>query len=75
MTEIKKRKGYKTVAQQMEADKRYRQKNKESNAYKTARRVAKSFILTKATSADLDDGVKFIDERRQILKDLDEKKA
>ena len=67
MTE-KKRRGYKTIEQQVAANKRYREKNKEDNAYKTARRVAKSFILTKATNEDLDNLEVFIETRREELK-------
>lgn len=67
MTETK-RKGYATVEQQMAANKRYREKNKEDNAYKTARRVAKSFIITKATNEDLDNLEVFIETRREELK-------
>ncbi len=48
-----KRKGYATEAGQAEANKRYRDKNKEHRNYLSARSGARSFIRNKAKKEDL----------------------
>ena len=53
MTE--KRKGYATKEGQAEANKRYREKNKEHRNYLSARSGARSFIRNKATLEDLNE--------------------
>ena len=63
------RKGYTTIEQQLEADKRYRKKNKEHRNYLSARSSAKSFIRNKATSEDIEDLRYLLDDRESTLKD------
>ena len=67
MTET--RKGYTTIEQQLEADKRYRKKNKEHRNYLSARSSAKSFIRNKATLEDLEDLRCLLCDRESTLKD------
>lgn len=47
------RKGY-NREKKAAADKRYRERNKESNAYSVAKSTTKSFILNKCTKEDLE---------------------
>lgn len=55
MEDTKKRKGYKNIEDQLEADKRWIEKNKEHRNYLSKRGVARSFIRNNATKEDLDD--------------------
>lgn len=64
-----KRKGYATVEAQMEADQRWRAKNKEHRNYLSARGVARGFIRNQATSEDLDELEGLIKDRREQLKE------
>lgn len=66
--EDKTRKGYATMEQQMEADKRWREKNRERSNYIGARGSARSFIRRKATLEDLDELENLIADRREALK-------
>lgn len=50
-----------------EADKRWREKNKEHNRYLTYRRTARMFIRDHAKSEDLDELEELIKERRKQL--------
>lgn len=56
-----------------EADARWRDKNRERVNYMRARRGAKSFILTKATSEDLQEIEGFIEERKKYLEKNEKK--
>ncbi|UMY67847.1 hypothetical protein ML603_08175 [Streptococcus dysgalactiae subsp. equisimilis] len=67
MTEDKKRKGYSTIEKQMEADKRYREKNKEKTRIRSYFRTARSFIRNHATTNDLDELTNEINKRREEL--------
>ena len=62
-----KRKGYATIEQQIEADKRYREKNKEHRNYLSARSGARSFISNKATIDDLTELESLIKKRKDEL--------
>ncbi|NEW63481.1 hypothetical protein GMA11_08855 [Granulicatella sp. zg-ZJ] len=66
MTE--KRKGYKDIQQQVEADKRWNEKNREHRNYLTDRGKARSFIRNKATQEDLNELKILIQEREEQLK-------
>ncbi|MBS4750587.1 hypothetical protein KG091_05810 [Carnobacteriaceae bacterium zg-ZUI78] len=66
MTE--KRKGYKDIQQQVEADKRWNEKNREHRNYLTYRGTARSFIRNKATQEDLNELKILIQEREEQLK-------
>ncbi len=64
--EIKKRRGYKTVEQQIEANKRYLKNNplaKEKAKKRTAKSQAKKFIKEMATIEELEELKKMIEER------------
>ena len=58
-----KRKGYSTQEGQAEANKRYREKNKEHRNYLSARSGARSFIRNKATLDDLNELADLIKKR------------
>ena len=62
-----KRKGYATIGQQIEADKRYREKNKEHRNYLSARSGARSFIRNKATLDDLNELADLIQKQKGII--------
>lgn len=64
---MEKRKGYTTVEQQMEADKRWAEKNKEHRRYLSARGAARSFIRNRATLEDLEELRGMIEEREKEL--------
>ncbi|MBS4761702.1 hypothetical protein KG089_03120 [Carnobacteriaceae bacterium zg-ZUI252] len=53
MTE--KRKGYKDIQQQLEANKRWNEKNREHRNYLNDRSKARNFIRNKATQEDLNE--------------------
>ena len=63
-----KRKGYKTIEQQLEADKRWIEKNREHRNYLGGRSAARSFIRNKATNDDLDELINLIEKRREEIK-------
>ena len=63
----KKRKGYATQEGQAEANKRYREKNKEHRNYLSARSGARSFIRNKATLDDLNELADLIKKRKDEL--------
>ena len=65
MTE--KRKGYATKEGQAEANKRYRDKNKEHRNYLSSRSATRSFINNKATIDDLTELESLIKERKDEL--------
>ena len=65
MTE--KRKGYATQEGQAEANKRYRDKNKEHRNYLSSRSAARSFIRNKATIDDLTELESLIQKRKDEL--------
>ena len=65
MTE--KRKGYATQEGQAEANKRYRDKNKEHRNYLSSRGAARSFINNKATIDDLTELESLIQKRKDEL--------
>lgn len=65
MTE--KRKGYVTKEGQVEANKRYRDKNKEHRNYLSARSGARSFIRNKATLDDLNELADLIQKQKGII--------
>ena len=65
MTE--KRKGYATQKGQAEANKRYRDKNKEHRNYLSSRSSARSFINNKATIDDLTELESLIQKRKDEL--------
>lgn len=65
MTE--KRKGYATQEGQAEANKRYRDKNKEHRNYLSSRSSARSFIKNKATIDDLTELKNLIQKRKDEL--------
>ncbi|HEL0676271.1 hypothetical protein KCL43_08015 [Streptococcus equi subsp. zooepidemicus] len=67
MPESKKRKGYATVEKQMEANRRYREKNKEQTRIRSYFRTARSFIKNHATEKDLDELSAEIDKKRAKL--------
>ena len=62
-----KRKGYATQEGQAEANKRYREKNKEHRNYLSARSGARSFIRNKATIDDLAELESLIQKRKNEL--------
>lgn len=62
-----KRKGYATQEGQMEANKRYREKNKEHRNYLSARSGARSFIRNKATLDDLNELADLIQKQKGII--------
>ena len=68
MTKETKRKGYATKEAQAEADKRWREKNKEHRNYLTYRGTARSFIRNKATKEDLEELKQLISEREKSFK-------
>ena len=51
----KKRKGYKEISKQLEADKRWIEKNKEHRNYLSRRSNARGFIRTLAKKEDLEE--------------------
>ena len=59
-----KRKGYSTQEGQAEANKRYREKNKEHRNYLSARSASRSFINNKATIDDLTELESLIKKRK-----------
>lgn len=61
------RKGYKTIEEQMEANKRWREKNKERSRYLSLRSSAKSFIRNKATLEDLEELRELMEIRKDSL--------
>ena len=61
--EKKKRKGYKDISKQLEADKRWIAKNKEHRNYLTKRSHARSFIRNLAKKEDLTELQNLIDEK------------
>lgn len=63
----KKRKGYATQEGQAEANKRYREKNKEHRNYLSARSGARSFIRNKATLDDLNELADSIQKQKGII--------
>lgn len=63
----KKRKGYATQEGQAEANKRYREKNKEHRNYLSARSGARSFIRNKATLDDLKELADLIQKQKGII--------
>ena len=62
-----KRKGYTTQEGQAEANKRYRDKNKEHRNYLSSRSAPRSFINNKATIADLTELESLIQKRKDEL--------
>ncbi|MBS4770063.1 hypothetical protein KG090_02620 [Carnobacteriaceae bacterium zg-ZUI240] len=66
MTE--KRKGYKDIQQQLEANKRWNEKNRDYRNYLNDRSKARSFIRNKATQEDLNELKILIQEREEQLK-------
>ena len=60
-----KRKAYSTPEAQAEADKRYRANNPSHRTYLSKRSTAKSFIRLNATTEDLADLTKLIEERKK----------
>ena len=62
-----KRKGYATKEGQAEANKRYRDKNKEHRNYLSARSGARSFIRNKAKLDDLNELAYLIQEQKGII--------
>ena len=62
-----KRKGYATQEGQAEANKRYREKNKEHRNYLSARSGARSFIRNKATLYDLNELAYLIQKQKDII--------
>ena len=62
-----KRKGYATQEGQAEANKRYRDKNKEHRNYLSSRSAARSFIKNKATIDDLTELESLIQKRKDEL--------
>ncbi len=62
-----KRKGYATQEGQKEANKRYREKNKEHRNYLSARSGARSFIRNKATLDDLNELADLIQKQKGII--------
>lgn len=63
----KKRKGYATQEGQAEANKRYREKNKEHRNYLSARSASRSFVNNKATIDDLTELESLIKKRKDEL--------
>ena len=61
----------KTSEAQTKANKNWAEKNREYSSYLRSRSSAKSFIRNKATSEDLEDLEKLIEERREQLKSLE----
>lgn len=59
------RKAYKTKEGQANADKRWKEKNKEHRNYLTYRGIARSFIKNKATMEDLEELKQLIEEREK----------
>ena len=62
-----KRKGYKEISKQLEADKRWIEKNKEHRNYLSRRSNARGFIRTLAKKEDLEELKELIEK---ILKKL-----
>lgn len=58
---------FKTPASQREANKRYRDKNKEAMKWQSYRRGAKNYIKNRATQADLDEIKAWIAEKEKEL--------
>lgn len=67
MTE--KRKDYKNIEDQMAADKRWAEKNKEHRSYLSGRTSARSFIRNRATHEDLIELEALITERKIKLEE------
>ena len=63
----KKRKGYATQEGQAEANKRYREKNKEHRNYLSARSGTRSFIRNKASLDDLNELADLIQKQKDII--------
>ncbi|MCS4488363.1 hypothetical protein [Streptococcus sciuri] len=57
-----KRKGYKDIKDQMEANKRWAQKNREHKLYLNGRSQARGFIRNRATKDDLEELLALIEE-------------
>lgn len=71
MEEKKKRKGYKTIEQQMAATKRYMENNpeaKEKRKSSNYKSNGKNFIKNYATLEDLQEFEELISERKKFLK-------
>lgn len=62
-----KRKGYKDINDQIEANKRWGEKNKEHKLYLNSRSQARGFIRNRSTLEDLEELEKMITERRDVL--------
>lgn len=62
-----KRKGYKNLEDQISADKRWIENNREHRNYLSSRGAARSFIRNKATIKDLDELISLIEVRRDEL--------
>lgn len=62
-----KRKGYKDINDQIEANKRWKEKNKEHNLYLNSRSQARGFIRNRSTLEDLEELENLIAERRNVL--------
>ncbi|KMT32023.1 hypothetical protein [Melissococcus plutonius] len=56
----------KTSQAQLNANKRYREKNRERQNYLSKKRTAKSFILKFATNEDIQEVKQWLSEREQI---------
>lgn len=68
--EEKKRKGYATIEQQIEANKRYYENNEDAKAKRNRRGYkssCKKFILEFATEEELNDITNYIIQRKEIL--------
>ena len=65
--EKEKRKGYKDISSQLQADKRWIQKNKEHRNYLSQRGACRSFIKNKSKLEDLEEIEILIDDRKKIL--------
>lgn len=65
---MEKRKAYKTIEQQLAADKRYYKKNKEKRQYLNDRNATRRFIKIKATEEDLEEVQNLLNERKKYKK-------
>lgn len=67
--EKEKRKGYKEISKQLEADKRWIEKNKEHRNYLNRRSNARGFIRTLAKKEDLEELKELIEKNlKKLLK-------
>lgn len=62
-----KRKGYKEISKQLEADKRWIEKNKEHRNYLSRRSNARGFIRTLAKKEDLEELKELIENKLKKL--------